>query len=218
VFRGRRPADGALWSGLPERSVCERIAPIEQPASITRLLTQWSQGNQAALEQLTPQVHRELHTIAKAYLRRGRGNQTLQPTALINEVWLRLLGTSQALQFENRAHFFGIAARLMRIILVDHARSRATAKRGGAFEAITLDESMVLSPNRAPDVLEVSEALDQLAKVDERKAKVIELRYFGGMEREEIATALGLTVFTVKRDLRLAEAWLRRFLLDGSLA
>jgi len=178
------------------------------------LLTQWSLGSQAALAELIPQVDRELHAIAKAYLRRGRGNQTLQPTALINEAWLRLLGQSQALRWENRAHFFGIAARLMRIVLVDHARSRAAAKRGGTPEAVTLDESMLLCPNRAPDVLEVSEALDQLAKVDERKAKVIELRYFGGMDREEIATALGLTVHTVKRDLRLGEAWLRRFLLS----
>ena len=178
------------------------------------MLTQWSQGSQAALAELTPRVHRELHVIAKAYLGRERGNQTLQPTALINEAWLRLLGQSQALRWENRAHFFGIAARLMRIVLVDHARSRAAAKRGGADEPVTLDETLAICPNRTPEVLEVSEALDELAKVDERKAKVIELRYFGGMQREEIATALGLTVATVKRDLRLGEAWLRRFLLS----
>jgi RNA polymerase sigma-70 factor (ECF subfamily) len=212
-FEERRPGDAGPWTSLPESSVCERIAFIEQPASITGLLTQWSQGSEAALVELTPLVHRELHAIAKTYLRRGRRNQTLQPTALINEAWLRLLGQSPALQWENRTHFFGIAARLMRIVLVDYARSRAAAKRGGAGEAVTLDESMALCPNRAPDVLEVSEALDELAKVDQRKAKVIELRYFGGMDREEIATALGLTVSTVKRDLRLGEAWLRRFLL-----
>lgn len=175
-------------------------------------MNQWSEGSQAALAELTPQVQRELRALAKSYLGRGRGNHTLQPTALINEVWLRLLGQSQALQWENRAHFFGIAARLMRIVLVDYARSRSAAKRGGGAETVTLDENMALCPNRAPDVLEVSEALDQLAKVDVRKAKVIELRYFGGMEREEIAAALDLTVATVKRDLRLGEAWLRRFL------
>ena len=196
----------------PARSACERIASIEQAASITQLLTQWRKGDQAALAQLAPQVHRELHAIAKTYLRRGPENQTLQPTALINEVWLRLLGQSHALQWENRAHFFGIAAWLMRIVLVDYARSRSAAKRGGGAETVTLDENMALCPNRAPDVLEVSEALDQLAKVDARKAKVIELRYFGGMEREEIAAALDLTIATVKRDLRLGEAWLRRFL------
>lgn len=192
--------------------VCERITFIGQPASITLLLTQWSQGNQTALAELAPQVHRELRAIAKRYLRSGRGNQTLQPTALINEAWLRLLGQSQAPQWESRAHFFGIAARLMRIVLVDHARSRGAAKRGGGAETVTLNESTILCPSNAPDVLEVSEALDQLEKVDERKAKVIELRYFGGMDRGEIATALGLTLATVKRDLRLGEAWLRRFL------
>jgi RNA polymerase sigma-70 factor (ECF subfamily) len=211
---GCGPRQHRLRASIPENSVCDRITFIEPPASITGLLTQWGQGDQAALAELTAQVHRELHAIAKSYLRRRRLNQTLQPTALINEAWLRLLGQTQAPRWENRAHFFGIAARLMRIVLVDDARSRGAAKRGGAAEVVTLDENMVLCPNRAPDVLEVSEALDQLAKVDERKAKVIELRYFGGMDREEIATALDLTVATVKRDLRLGEAWLRRFLLS----
>ena len=107
------------------------------------------------------------------------------------------------MQWENRAHFFGIAARLMRMILVDHARAHHAAKRGGAAAAVTLDDCMAVSPGRAPDVLEIDEALDRLAEVDERKAKVIEMRYFGGMDREEVATALGLTVSTVKRDLRL---------------
>jgi RNA polymerase sigma factor (TIGR02999 family) len=188
---------------------------MDGPASITQLLVQWSQGDQAALDDLAPQVYRELHALAGAYLRRGRPNQTLQPTALINEAWLRLIGQSKPIEWENRAHFFGIAARLMRLALVDQMRARGAAKRGGAARAVTLQDTMMLCPARAPDVLEVSEALDALEKVDERKAKVIELRYFGGMEREEIATALGLTVFTVKRDLRLAEAWLRHFLLEG---
>jgi RNA polymerase sigma-70 factor (ECF subfamily) len=187
---------------------------MDQPASITQLLIQWGRGNQTALAELAPQVHKELHELAKTYLRRARPNQTLQPTALINEAWLRLIDRSQHLRFENRAHFYGIAARLMRIVLVDYIRSGNAAKRGGAAHALTLDENMVLSPGRAPDVLEVNEALDQLEKVDERKAKVIELRYFGGMNREEIATTLGLTVATVKRDLRLGEAWLRRFLVE----
>jgi len=189
---------------------------MDQPASITQLLVQWSAGDQAALEELAPQVYRELHALAGTYLKRGRPNQTLQPTALINEAWLRLIDQSQPIPWENRAHFFGIAARMMRLALVDQMRSRGAAKRGGGAQVVTLEEAMILSPNRAPDVLEISEALDQLAKVDERKAKVIELRYFRGMDREEIASALGLTVFTVKRDLRLAEAWLRRFLVSGS--
>jgi RNA polymerase sigma factor (TIGR02999 family) len=186
---------------------------VEREASITELLVSWREGNPAALEELTPRVHRELHALAKSYLRRGRPNQTLQPTAVVNEAWLRLLGPAQLPQWESRAHFFGIAARLMRLILTDYARAHYALKRGGEAEGVTLEETRVLSSGRAPDVLEVDEALDALAKVDERKAKVIELRYFGGMEREEIADALVLTLSTVKRDLRLGEAWLRQFLV-----
>jgi|SRR5580658_3013099 RNA polymerase sigma-70 factor (ECF subfamily) len=184
--------------------------------SVSQLLIAWGRGEPAALEQLTPQVYQELHKLARAYLRRGRPNQSLQPTALINEAYLRLLDQSQPIEWENRAHFFGIAARLMRIILVDHARTHRAAKRGGAVAAVTLDDGMAVAPGRAPDVLEIDEALNSLAAVDERKAKVIELRYFGGMDREEVAAALGMTVATVKRDLRLGEAWLRKFLAGDS--
>ena len=191
---------------------------MDGASPVTQLLVEWSHGSQAALEELTPYVYRELHVLAKNYLRRGRPNQTLQPTALINEACVRLLGQSQPVEWENRAHFFGIAARLMRLVLVDYSRAHKAAKRGGAEQPITLDDAMALSSSRAPDVLEVNEALDHLAKVDERKAKVIELRYFGGMDREEIATAMRLTVPTVKRDLRLGEAWLRRFLLGENPA
>ncbi len=180
--------------------------------SVSELLIAWGNGEPAALEHLTPRIYHELHKLARAYLRRGRPNQSLQPTALINEAYLRLLDQGQLVQWENRAHFFGIAARLMRLILVDHARTRRAAKRGGNAGPVTLDDCMAVSPGRAPDVLEVDEALERLAQVDERKAKVIELRYFGGMDREEVAAALGLTVPTVKRDLHLGEAWLRRFL------
>jgi RNA polymerase sigma factor (TIGR02999 family) len=185
---------------------------METGPPVTQLLVAWSHGDRAALDQLTPHVYRELHNLAKSYLRRGRPNQTLQPTALINEACLRLLGPSEPIEWENRAHFFGIAARLMRMVLVDYSRARNAAKRGGPVDAVTLEEALVLSPSRAPDILEINEALDHLAKVDERKANVIELRYFGGMDREEIATALQLTVPTVKRDLRLGEAWLRRYI------
>jgi RNA polymerase sigma factor (TIGR02999 family) len=187
-----------------------------EPPSVSQLLIAWGRGESAALEELTPRVYRELHKLARAYLRRGRPNQSLQPTALINEAYLRLLDRAQPVQWENRAHFFGIAARLMRMILVDHARVNHAAKRGGAAAAVTLDDCMAVSPERAPDVLEIDEALSRLASVDERKAKVIELRYFGGMDREEVAEAMGLTVATVKRDLRLGEAWLRRFLAGES--
>ncbi len=185
-----------------------------EPPAITRLLIEWSNGNRAALDELTPQVHGELRILARSYLSRHRRNQTLQPTTLINELYLRLIDPSQHVQWEGRSHFFGIAARLMRNILVDYARARGAAKRGGDAIAVTLEESAALSPNHgAPDILDVDEALHRLAHIDERKAKVIELRYFGGMTREEIACASGLTLATVKRDLRLAEAWLRRDLM-----
>jgi RNA polymerase sigma-70 factor, ECF subfamily len=189
---------------------------MESAASVTQLLSRWNQGDRAALEELALRVQGELRSLARTYLKRSRAHQTLQPTALINEAWLRLLGPSTTIQWENRTHFFGIAARLMRIVLVDHARERRVVKRGGGLEALTLEQITVLCPDRTPDILEVNEALDQLARVDKRKAKVIELRYFGGMSREEIAAALDLTLPTVKRDLRLGEAWLRRFLAGES--
>src|SRR5580698_3000921 len=150
------------------------------PPSVSELLIAWGQGEPAALEQLTPQVYGELHKLARACLRRGSSGQSLQPTALINEAFVRLLDQSQPVRWENRAHFFGIAARLMRMILVDHARARHAVKRGGAAAAVTLDDCKAVSPGRAPDVLEINEALDRLAAFDERKARVIELRYFGG--------------------------------------
>ena len=184
--------------------------------SVSQLLIAWGRGESEALAQLTPRVYQELHKLARAYLRRGRPNQSLQPTALINEAYLRLLDPSQHVEFENRAHFFGIAARVMRLILVDHARAHRAAKRGGAAAAVTLHDGLAATPGRAPDVLEVHEALDRLAEVDERKARTIEMRYFGGMDREEVAAALGVTLATVKRDLRLGEAWLRRFLAADS--
>src|ERR1051326_835638 len=168
---------------------------------ITQLLVDWRRGDHAALEELTPCVYRELQIIARSHLRRLGPNQSLQPTALVNEAWVRLIDQSQLPQWENRSHFFGIAARLMRLFLVDYARKQHAAKRESG-QAVTLQDSIALSPARAPNVLEVHEALEQLAKIDERKARVIELRYFGGMERQEIAEAMDLTVATVKRDLR----------------
>jgi RNA polymerase sigma factor (TIGR02999 family) len=139
---------------------------MDGASPVTQLLVEWSHGNQAALGELTPYVYQELHALAKSYLRRGRPNQTLQPTALINEACVRLLGQSQPVEWENRAHFFGIAARLMRLVLVDYSRAHKAAKRGGAAVPVTLDDAMALGSSRAPDVLEVNEALDQLAKVD----------------------------------------------------
>jgi RNA polymerase sigma factor (TIGR02999 family) len=185
---------------------------VQRFASVSELLIAWGRGEPAALEELTPRVYAELHKIARAYLRRCKAGSQLQPTALINEAYLRLLDQPSPVQCENRAHFYGIAARLMRLILVDQARGNQAVKRGGGAGAVALVDCIAVSPKHAPNVLEVNEALDRLAAVDERKARVIEMRYFGGMDREEVAGALGLTVSTVKRDLRLGEAWLRRFL------
>uniref|UniRef100_Q021H1 RNA polymerase, sigma-24 subunit, ECF subfamily n=1 Tax=Solibacter usitatus (strain Ellin6076) TaxID=234267 RepID=Q021H1_SOLUE len=177
--------------------------------SITGLLDNWSHGNPAALDELAPRVQQQLHTLARSYLRRYTGGQTLQPTALINEVYLRLIGQAEPIQWEGRAHFFGIAARLMRNVLVDYSRARRASKRGGGALAITLAETAALSPTHTPDVLDVDEALSRLARVDQRKAKVIEWRYFGGMTAEEIACVSQLSIATVKRDLRFGVAWLR---------
>src|SRR5713226_1893660 len=129
---------------------------MDGASPVTQLLVEWSHGNQAALEELTPHVYRELHALAKSYLRRGRPNQTLQPTALINEACIRLLGQSQPVEWENRAHFFGIAARLMRMVLVDYSRARYAAKRGGMAHQVTLEGAQLLSPSGAPGVLEVN--------------------------------------------------------------
>jgi RNA polymerase sigma factor (TIGR02999 family) len=145
-------------------------------ATTTQLLIDWGNGNRAALDELTPRVYRELHELARKYLREGRPNQTLQPTALINELYLRLVDQPPQIQWEGRAHFFGIAARLMRIVLVDHARKRWALKRGGDKAAVTLEEADIRSTERGPNVLELDDALNGLARVDERKAKAIELR------------------------------------------
>src|SRR5215467_12727312 len=171
---------------------------MAERSTITRLLGEWNQGNRAALDELTPHVYRELHILARKYLSRGRPNQTLQPTALINEAYLRLIDQSRPVHFENRSHFFGIAARLMRIVLVDYARAHHAAKRGRGTLVVTLDETAVLARKQAPDVLQLDDALRRLAILDERKAKVIELRFFGGLTRDEVASTLGLTTATVK--------------------
>jgi RNA polymerase sigma factor (TIGR02999 family) len=189
---------------------------VTDSESITRLLSEWSNGDRAALDRLTPAVYHQLHTLARTYLLRNRGSHTLQPTAVISELYVRLIDQA-AVQWNSRAHFFGIAARLMRQILVDHVRSQRAAKRGGNAMPVTLNDAHALSPeSRAPDVLDLDRALSRLAEFDGRKSDIVEFRYFGGMTREEIASALGVSVGTVKRDLSLAEAWLRRELTRKS--
>jgi len=184
-----------------------------EDSSLTLLLGRWAQGDRDALEQLAPRVHSELQALARSYLKRNFRHQNLQPNELINEAWIRLIDQTSPPQWDNRA--FGVAARLMRFVLVDCARSRGAHKRGGAAHMITLHDTALPADSRVPDVLEMSDALDQLAKVDERKARVVEMRYFGGMSRDEISAALAVSVGTVKRDLRLGEAFLRHLLLNG---
>jgi RNA polymerase sigma factor (TIGR02999 family) len=180
---------------------------------ITGLLTRCSQGDRTALEQLMPIVYQELHRIASNRLRSERSGHTLQPTALIHEAYFRLLNGAHP-QWENRAHFFGIAARLMRQILTDHARARATQKRHWGFQ-VTFDDAANLPLENPQAVVDLSEALDALEKVDERKSRVLDLRYFGGLEIAEICAATGIAAATVRRDLRLGEAWLRRQISSG---
>ncbi len=178
-------------------------------SDVTRLLVQWVHGNQAALDELTPLVYDELRQRARNYLRHERPDHTLQPTALIHEVYLRLVGDSLP-EWQNRSHFFAIASRVMRQILVDHARRRGASKRGDAIPDVSLDEAIVLSESENSELLALDEALSKLGAFDERKCRVVEMRYFGGCTVEETAEALGIATITVIRESRLAEAWLRR--------
>ena len=185
---------------------------MSPPAStnITRLLVDWQHGDKAALDTLLPLVYQELHKIAASYLRAERRDHTLQATALINEAYLRM--TDQELpNLESRAHFFGVASRLMRQILVDHARANRAAKRGGSSPRVSLDDASP-APNADDPIslLAFDRALKKLAELDDRKSRVIEMRAFSGMSVEDTAVALGVSVPTVKRDMRLAQAWLRR--------
>lgn len=181
---------------------------------ITHLLHEWSHGDKGALEQLTPLVYDELLRLAKVRLSGENRQITLQPTALVNEAYLKLMDHTR-LSWQNRTHFFAIAASIMRRILIDNARKRKAEKRGGCLN-VTLDEEMDAADEKSPDVLAVDFALQSLAKVDERKCKIIELKYFGGLTTEEIAEVMGISVATVGRDLRLAQAWLHRELADAS--
>jgi len=176
---------------------------------ITQLLADWSQGDQAALEQLTPLVYQELHKLAHAYLNRERAGHTLQPTALIHEAYLRLIDQNIE-QWQSRTHFYGVAAHLMRQILVEHARNRSAGKRGGGAVNLALDEALDYSQDQAAELVALDDALIGLAAFDPRKCRVIELRYFGGLSVEETAQVLNVSVPTVVRDQRLAQAWLHR--------
>lgn len=176
---------------------------------VTELLAAWSEGDRGALERLLPLVESELRLIAHRHLRRERPGHTLQTTALVHEAYLRLVG-QHATRWQNRAHFFGIAARLMRRILIDHARGVAAAKRGGGAVHVALDDAGELGWARAVELVALDDALEALARLDERKSRVVEMRFFGGLSVEEIAGVLGVHADTVTRDWRTARAFLRR--------
>jgi len=179
------------------------------PQEVTQLLVDWRGGDHTALDKLIPLVYDELHTLAQRYMKRERGDHTLQTTALVNEAYLRLAGQQDS-DWQNRAHFFGVAAQVMRHLLVDHARSRRYARRGGSTVRITLDETVAASPGESVDLLALNEVLDRLDAIDERKRRVVELRYFSGLSVEETAEVLGLSAITVKREWLKAKAWLYR--------
>lgn len=176
---------------------------------VTRLIHSWKAGDAAALDQVTDLLYGELRRLAGAYLRSERPGHTLQPTALVNEAWLRMAQLSD-LDWKDRAHFIGIAARLMRQILMQHARARHADKRGGPSPRVTLDEGIAGAAQADRDLIALDDALTALAQVDERKSRMLELRYFGGLELVEIAHAMETSESTVKRQLRLAQAWLHR--------
>jgi len=186
-----------------------KIMQTPPPQEITQLLLRWSRGEQAALDQLMPVVYEELRKLAHSYLRRERPDHTLQPTALINEAYLRLVKQDFP-EWQSRRHFYGVAAQLMRQILVEYARTRAADKRGGGGQKFSLDEALTFSDEKTAELVALDDALISLAKFDERKVRIIELRYFGGLSLEETAAELGVSIATIGHEMRLARAWLRR--------
>jgi len=183
---------------------------------VTNLLLAWGQGEKTALEKLIPSVYQELHRIARRHMRSQRPGHTLQTTALVNEAYTKLVDLDRV-RWQNRTHFFAVAAQLMRRILVDSARARGAKKRGGGAQRVTLDEACTVTPQRDDDLVELDEALKALAEVDPRKEKVVELRFFGGLTVKETAKALGVSSETVMRDWRLAKLWLLRELKGSEI-
>jgi RNA polymerase sigma-70 factor (ECF subfamily) len=188
-------------------------APTEgdstQGSEVTQLLIAWSSGDRVALDRLAPLVEHELRRLAQLYLRRESSGHTLQPTALVNEAYLRLIEW-QSVDWKGRAHFFAVAARMMRNILVTHAVTRRREKRGGGAVVVELDAAHAVTPQPASDILALDDALKKLASIDERKAQVVELRFFGGLSEEETAEVLSTSLRTVQREWNIARAWLFR--------
>jgi RNA polymerase sigma factor (TIGR02999 family) len=185
----------------------------QRPENITELLASYGRGDKESLDQLMPIVYEELRRQAARYLRREQAGHTLQTTALIHEAYVRLVD-QRNMQWQNRAHFFGIAAQMMRRILVDHARSKKRAKRGGSEVRVSLDKATVAVKGQDLDVVALDEALQRLAEIDEQQSRVVELRFFSGLSVEETAEVMGISKSTVKRDWSMAKAWLHRELSD----
>ena len=182
---------------------------ISRTSEITGLLIDWSNGDKSALEKLLPLVESELRRLAHSYMRRENPDHTLQTTALVNEAYLKLVDQNKT-HWQNRAHFFGIAAQIMRRILLNYARDQHRAKRGGNAVQVSLSQAAIVSPEKSSELLALDEALKRLAEVDERKSRVVELRYFGGLDVEETAEVLRVSPITVMRDWKFAKAWLAR--------
>jgi len=188
------------------------LSGMSDTHEVTLLLAEWAKGNQKALDDLTPLVYRELRQLAAGYLRKERPGHTLQPTALVHEAYARLVDQTNP-TWQSRSHFFGVAARLMRQILVDHARRKHAGKRAGV--QVPFNEAVSFRAQRSRDLVALDSGLTELEKIDPRKCKAVELRYFGGLSMEEIAHTLEVSEITVRRDLRMAEAWLRQEMKNG---
>ena len=186
------------------------------PKEITQLLVAWSDGDEAALAELTPLVYEELHRLAHHYMRQERAGHTLQTTALVNEAYVRLIEWKQV-RWQNRAHFFAVSAQLMRRILVDFARTRGYQKRGGGAATVQLDDAVLVSDEKGTDLVALDEALVALAEIDVRQSKVVELRFFGGLSIDETAEVLKVSEGTVRRDWSIASAWLHRELSTNTV-
>ena len=176
--------------------------------NVSELLAAWSNGDQTALDQLTPLVYDELHRLARRYMRRESPGHTLQTSALVNEAYLRLVDQKKV-HWQNRSHFFGIAAQLMRRILVDHVRSHGRAKRRGDAQRLSLDATVIMSKERVVDLVTIDEALSTLAKLDPQKSRIVEMKFFGGLSTDEVAECLHVSSRTIEREWRKAKAWLK---------
>jgi RNA polymerase sigma factor (TIGR02999 family) len=207
-----KPADAIIRAVAEADPADKREINMESSTQeVTGLLIDWSKGDQAAFERLLPLVYGELRQMARRYMARQQPGHTLQTTALIHEAYLKLVDQKEK-QWQNRAHFFGVAAQAMRHILVDYARSKQAERHGGGAQAVALDEALTVSQERAAELVALDDALQELAKVDPRKCQVVELRFFGGLSVEETAAVLKISEITVQRDWSMAKAWLHRAL------